>query len=357
MVGGIVERLSIKTPDDFISLMGHTLGYWPRESLVCIILDDRRIGATLRVGLPPAGADPDRYVQDVVKFIATDREATGVVFGIFTPAPWEPMDDRPYEEVMETLTEKLAQHNIKVRDGWIIDDTSYTSYFQLIPDPLARTPLDEIKTSELNAELVFRGSSIESGPGFRIPILARRDLSEEVFKNCLRIEAMTPPAATAKARTLWGALLNDAALPTDAQSAELLADFKFISVRDRLLADIPGLDDSMGNLLLGQTKRPPQWQRVDRAQELLLHLYTRADGPDAAPVLTSLGIIQWWEGKGSRAHQCFQHALEADPNYKLAQLSDQMVAAGILAPWAMDKSSAYQPPMSRGPRIEGMGMG
>ncbi|MDJ0318378.1 DUF4192 domain-containing protein [Arthrobacter antibioticus] len=356
MVGGTVERLSIKTPDDFISLMGHTLGYWPKESLVCITLDDRRIGSTLRVGLPKAEADTNRYVQDVVKFIATDREATGVVFGIFTPAQWEPLDDRPYEDVMESLTEELSRHNINVRDGWLIGETSFTSYFQLIPDPLARTPLDEIKTSQLNAELVFRGSIIEPDPGFRIPILARRDLSEEVFKHCIRIESMTPPVATAKARTLWGGFLEGADLPTDAQSAELLADFKFISVRDRLLADIPGLEDSLGDLLLGQTKRPPHWQRVDRAQELLLHLYTRADGPDAAPVLTSLGIIQWWEGKGSRAHQCFQHALEADPHYRLAQLSDQMVGAGILAPWAMDKNSAYQPPMSRGPRIEGMGM-
>ncbi|WP_195849373.1 DUF4192 domain-containing protein [Arthrobacter sp. AQ5-05] len=351
-----MERLSIKTPDDFISLMGHTLGYWPKESLVFITLDNRRIGSTLRVGLPASGMDTNQYVQRVVKYIANDHEATGVVFGLFTPAPWEPMDDRPYEDFMEALTGELSKHNIKVRDGWLIDDTSFTDYFQLIPDPQARTSLEDIKTSQLNAELVFRGSSIEPGPGFRVPILARRDLSEEVFKHCIRIESMTPPVATAKARKLWGGLLDGADLPTDAQSAELLADFKFISVRDRLLADIPGLEDNLGDLLLGQTKRPPHWQRVDRAQEVLLHLYTRADGADTAPILTSLGIIQWWEGKGSRAHQCFLHALEADPSYRLAQLSDQLVGAGIIAPWAMDKNSAYQPPMSRDRRIEGMGM-
>ncbi|WP_054009639.1 DUF4192 domain-containing protein [Arthrobacter sp. ERGS1:01] len=351
-----MERLGIKTPEDFISLMGHTLGYWPKESLVCLTLDGRRIGSTLRVGLPKEGADTARYVHDVVKCIASDREATGVVFGIFTPAPWEAMDEHPYEGVIGILAGELSQHNIKVRDGWIISETSFTNYFQIVPDPLARTPLETIKTSELNAELVFRGSSIEPGPGIRIPILARRDLSEEVFKNCLRIEAMSPRDATTEARILWAGVIDGATLPTDAQSAELLADFKFIAVRDRLLADIPGLEDSLGDLLLGQTKRPPHWQRVDRAQEVLLHLYTRAGGTDAAPVLTSLGIIQWWEGKGSRAHQCFQHALEADPNYRLAQLSDQMVGAGILAPWAMNKNSAYQPPMSREPRIEGMGM-
>lgn len=191
--------------------------------------------------------------------------------------------------------------------------------------------------------------------GFRVPILARRDLSEEVFKNCIGIEAMTPPAATAKARFLWGGLLDGSDLPTDAQSAELLADFKFISVRDRFLADIPGLEGILGDLLMGQTKRPPHWQRVDRAQELLLHLHS-GRRPRRCPYPDKSGIIQWWEGKGSRAHQCFQHALEADPNCRLAQLSDQMAGAGITAPWAMDKDSAYQPPMSRGPQIDELGM-
>ncbi|MDD0856764.1 DUF4192 family protein [Arthrobacter alpinus] len=136
-----MERLSIKTPEDFISLMGHTLGYWPKESLVCLTLDGHRIGSTLRVGLPKEGASTARYVHDVVKCIANDREATGVVFGIFTPVPWEPMDERPYEDVIGILAGELSQHNIKVRDGWIISETSFTNYFQIVPDPLARSPL------------------------------------------------------------------------------------------------------------------------------------------------------------------------------------------------------------------------
>ncbi|MDJ0356320.1 DUF4192 domain-containing protein [Paenarthrobacter sp. PH39-S1] len=351
-----MERLSIKTPDDFISLMGHTLGYWPKESLVCVTLDDRRIGATLRVDLPSPKSNPAGFVDDVVKYVSSDREATGIVFGIFTHADWAPGEDRPYEAMMERLAGELSARNIRLRDGWIIGEKSFANYIRMGSDSFLTHPIDRITSSELNAELVFRGSSIEASPDFRMPVIAQRDVSEDVIKHCRRIEAMSPPVAVANARKLWSNLLQNTDLPTDGQAAELLANFKFISVRDRLLADIPGLDDTMGDLLLAQTKRAPHWRRVDRATELLLHLYTRADGADAAPVLTSLGIIQWWEGKGSRAHQCFQHALEADPNYRLAQLSDQMVGAGILAPWAMDRNAAYQPRMSHGPRIEGMGM-
>jgi hypothetical protein len=72
------------------------------------------------------------------------------------------------------------------------------------------------------------------------------------------------------------------------------------------------------DILLGQTKQSPHWNRVDRASELLFQLYMRTDGTDAAPVLTSLGVIQWWEGHSSKAHACFQRALEADPEYRLA---------------------------------------
>lgn len=351
-----MERLSIQTPDDFIALMGHSLGYWPQESLVCVILDDRRIGATLRVDLPKPGRDAAPYVGNVVKCIANDRDATAVVFGIFTHAPWHPGDTRPYEATLESLAGRLSERDITLRDGWFIGESTFTNYLRMTDDAPVSYALDRITASELNAELVFRGSSIAAGPGFPVPVVAQRDINEEILKHTGRIEAMSPPVAINRARILWDSLLNGTEIPTDDQAAELLADFKFISVRDRLLADIPGIDDDMRDLLLGQTRQVPRWGRMDRATEVLLYLYGRADGVHAAPVLTTLGVIQWWEGRGSRAHECFQRALEADPYYRLAQLSDQLVDAGILPPWATDRNAAYQPPMNRGPNIDGLGM-
>src|SRR5688500_8364452 len=34
----IMEKLTITTPSDVLSFVGHTLGFWPQESLVCITL-------------------------------------------------------------------------------------------------------------------------------------------------------------------------------------------------------------------------------------------------------------------------------------------------------------------------------
>ncbi|MDF2050720.1 DUF4192 family protein [Arthrobacter sp. Cr_A7] len=47
-----MEKLTITTPSDVLSFIGHTLGFWPQESLVCITLDENSIGATLRIDLP-----------------------------------------------------------------------------------------------------------------------------------------------------------------------------------------------------------------------------------------------------------------------------------------------------------------
>lgn len=351
-----MEKLSIKTPDDFIALMGHSLGFWPEESLVCVILDDRRIGATLRVNLPAPGADTKHFVDQVVRHVGTDRQATGVVFGIFTQANWTPSELRPHEGVIEELTGRLSHQGVIVRDGWLVGESTFTNYLLMGTEGSVSYPLDGVLSSELNAELVFRGSSIEASPGFHIPVLARPALSTEIMRHCFRIEAMNPQAAITRARTLWSKILDGGREPTDEEAAELIANLKFTSVRDRLLADIPGIDDSMRDLLLGQTKQRPHWNRVERAAEVLFQLYMHTDGTDAAPVLTSLGVIQWWQGHGSKAHQCFQRALEADPDYRLAQLTDHLVRDGILSDWATDRHTAYQPPHTRGPEIGGMGM-
>ncbi|MBP2414239.1 hypothetical protein JOF48_003038 [Arthrobacter stackebrandtii] len=157
-----MEKLSIKTPDDFIALMGHTLGFWPQESLVCIVLDDRRMGATLRVNLPAPSADRDQFVDQIVRYVGTDRDATGVVFGIFTHASWTSNERRQHESALEELTGWLSQQGVIVRDGWLIGETTFTNYLHIGTPAGVIYPLDQVMNSQLNAELVFRGSSIDA---------------------------------------------------------------------------------------------------------------------------------------------------------------------------------------------------
>ncbi|KRE59416.1 hypothetical protein ASG92_22580 [Arthrobacter sp. Soil736] len=84
-----METLTIKSPADLLSFIGHTLGFWPHESLVCITVDTDRIGATLRVDLPRHDGGELGYARTVAEYLTHDPNATSV--GSVTPARlmWE----------------------------------------------------------------------------------------------------------------------------------------------------------------------------------------------------------------------------------------------------------------------------
>jgi hypothetical protein len=145
-----------------------------------------------------------------------------------------------------------------------------------------------------------------------------------------------------RARTLWTEMLDAKSFPPDEQIISLISGLQFPTIRDQLMADIPGIDEPMDRVLLAQTNSKPHWSRVEWAEQLLLHAYTRSSTRHSAPILTAIAFINWWEGRGSKAHQFLQLALEADPGYHLARLSDQMIGRGIVAGWTMDRNMAYR---------------
>ncbi|WP_258868488.1 DUF4192 family protein [Arthrobacter sp. RT-1] len=93
-------------------------------------------------------------------------------------------------------------------------------------------------------------------------------------------------------------------------------------MRDRVIPDLLGVDEPTQHLRFAQIEHVPKWSRIELAQKLLLHAYTRTSAEHAAPVLTSFGYINWWEGTGSKAHQFLELALDSDPAYRLARFSD-----------------------------------
>jgi hypothetical protein len=142
-------------------------------------------------------------------------------------------------------------------------------------------------------------------------------------------------------------MLDSKTFPTDEDCHALVANLQFPAMRDRLIADIPGVDEPLQQILFAQTEEPPKWSRIEWAQQLLLHAYTRTSAEHAAPVLTAIGYINWWEGRGSKAHQFLQLALDTDPTYRLARLSDQMIGSGLVAGWNMNKKHRLQNPALR----------
>jgi len=335
-----METLTIKTPADVLSFIGHTLGFWPRESLVCITLADNHVGATLRVDLPKPGTE-HRYAQTVAGYLAHDTNAAGVLFALYTTKLPEAGQSRPYAATIAALTGALAERGLTIREGLLVGDRRVSEYDG---DPAHRhsLPLRSIESSRINAEFVYRGSVIEPTDRIALPE-PWKDRNADAVDACVKqILDQDIRKALEAARDLWENMLDKAEFPTDTQTVALIANLQCPVIRDQLMADIPGIDEPMDRVLLAQTREKPQWSRVEWARQMLIHAYTRSSARHSAPILTAIAFINWWEGRGSKAHQFLQLALEADPEYHLARLSDRMIGAGMVAGWNMDKATAYR---------------
>ena len=339
---GIMEKLTIKTPADVLSFIGHTLGFWPQESLVCVTLNENSICATLRIDLPRQPGQELSYARTVAHYLTSDTTATSVLFAVFTTAPPQHGQAKPHAATIAALTGVLAGQGITIRDGLFVGDTTFSPY-DGEPGTSLALPVSSTQTSAINAEFIYRGSYIQ--PTDRIVLPTTHEAQTKaaaVERHMETIQSQQSDTALQQGRKLWADMLDSTEFPSDDDCHALVANLQFPAIRDRLIADIPGVDEPMQHVLFAQTESAPKWSRIEWAQQLLLHAYTRTSAEHAAPVLTAIGYINWWEGKGSKAHQFLQLALDNDPAYRLARLSDQMIGSGLVAGWNMNKNTAYK---------------
>ena len=141
---------------------------------------------------------------------------------------------------------------------------------------------------------------------------------------------------------LWMDLIDHGDEPTHAELAEVLAGLQHVGHRDQILADMPGINEPRGSTLIGATDEAPQWDRIDTSEKLLRQQLIIAAPTHAAAPLTMLGHICWWKGRATAAANYMHVALTFDPDYHLAKLLDQMLAAGVVSGWAQHKNSAYR---------------
>ncbi|WAH97387.1 DUF4192 family protein [Arthrobacter sp. MMS18-M83] len=266
-----METLTIKTPADVLSFIGHTLGFWPQESLVCITLYTNHIGVTLRVDLPKHDGG-ERALCANSRQLPSERHQRHQ-----RPVCRLHLDrsgqDKPYATMIAALTGALAERHITIRDGLLIGEETVSQY-DGEPNPNCALPLSMVDSSEINAELVYRGSSVARTGRITLPPSNKEATFHAVEDRVKTIEQSRDHGAIEKARTLWAGILEAKTYPSDDQTIALIANLQFAAIRDQLMADIPGVDGPMEKILLAQTPGKPQWARVEWAQQILLHAYT-----------------------------------------------------------------------------------
>jgi hypothetical protein len=155
--------------------------------------------------------------------------------------------------------------------------------------------------------------------------VARRDRSElicdveadakrqtDVAAHIVRIAELTPlPAAGLLQQWLdvGTAIGAGSELPSASVSAQLLHGLRNVRVRDDLMGEIAR--DPIG------------------LEPLLTWLASSCPTHEAAPIFTLTALPAWLRGDGARASQLLELALNADPDYRLAQLLDLGLSAGL----------------------------
>ncbi len=337
-----MEPIRISSPAVAISYMGHSLGYWPQESLVCVALDGAALGPTLRVNLPGTTDFIETYAERVAHYFGIDHDATAVLIALFTHQPWGQEHPKPFVTMIQGLKHQFSAAGLLVHHVWIVGPTSFAPYDGANPTFCGKeTPLTALETSTLNAELIYQGSLIEHNDTPAIPELFAA-VDHDAVESALRDMTTNPAKSLDAVYRLWTDLIDHGNEPTHEQLAKVLAGLQHVGLRDQVLADMPGINEPMGATLFGATDEAPQWGRIDSAEKLLRQLLTIAAPTHAAAPLTMLGHICWWKGKGTAAANYMHVALTFDPDYHLARLLDQMFGAGVVSGWAQHKNTAYR---------------
>ena len=102
------------------------------------------------------------------------------------------------------------------------------------------------------------------------------------------------------------------------------------------------------DVLVGQSRRAPQWRGMDAAFSVFTELLAAAaadrcaDREATAALLSLLAWIEWARGRGSRAQVYLIRCLAAYPGYRLAQLLEELLATGLFPLWARTAGTAWK---------------
>ncbi|GAB5080571.1 DUF4192 family protein [Arthrobacter sp. AD-310] len=161
------DHLVISGPQDILGFIPHSLGYWPESSLVAITMHGNRLGATLRLDLPGPRvlAAPAKYIRMVRGYLDADKEADGSLLAFFTGNA-AGAAAATYGLLLAALDSAL-QTTVPVREAWYVGADYWREAYCIDPSccPPQGRPLQMILDSAVNAEMVYRGSSVGPAPG------------------------------------------------------------------------------------------------------------------------------------------------------------------------------------------------
>ncbi len=346
-------------PRELLALIPYQLGFRPRESAVVVSLRRAvRVGLVARVDLADLG-DPRRGPQVARALVGhlIDDGAGAVVLVLYTDEPLQ-ADPTVGRRALAHLAD-AAEPYLLEPECWVVGPTGYHALECADRSccPPGGRPLSDLDGTRVGAEMVLLGAPVEAsredlGRVARVGSQARRSARRAGDRWAERARRASDPDALRRWRhdglCGWRALVagRAASAPAFGRCAAALDD---VLVRDAVLLDLvpgherladrvvagwngPEVGDALRAMVDPAAGVAPPAERVERAAEALRQV--AGHRPRAAvPALTLLAMLAWWSGDGARAAVLVERALDADPDYRLAGLLEQTLAAGMPPGW------------------------
>jgi hypothetical protein len=315
---------TLRSLGDLLAVVPYLLGFHPTDSLVLLALRDRRIVFQVRADLPIPAKVPE-VVTHLTGLVARHAASSAVLLGYGTGTRVTP--------VMLALRPALESAGVPVLDALRVADGRYWSY--LCTEPTCCPPdgrAYDTASTPVAAEAVVAGY---------VALPSREELAR-------RLGPSVGPARQAMTEAIRRADERLTALaescPGDPAAALLRAGRTAVDrAVQRQRAGLPLDDDELAWLtavLVYLPVRDHAWESVGGDLGTHVGLWTevvrRCDPELVVAPATLLSFAAWRAGEGALASIALSRALEADPDYRMAQLMGRALAGGLSpAEWAL----------------------
>lgn len=321
-------RLSVRSTADLIAAVPYLLGFHPTDSVVVVAMRGRRVIFAARGDLPAPGypVTTREAAAQITAIVGRQRADAVTVLGYGPAARVTP--------AVDAVAVAMDGASLPVFDLLRVTDGRYWSYLCDNPEccPADGTPFDP-STSAVAAEATFAGQvalpdrAALAGRVAAVTGAERVALSGAAERAAARLVALlegAPEADLLGMRTLRaaGAAAVDAAADRHRAGRRLTDDE--VAWLGLLLTHVPVRDHA--------------WEHIDGEEALLAgwsDVLRRVEPDLAAAPASLLAFAAWRGGQGGLAAVALDRAFEADPDYSMAVLLDDVLRRGV-TPSALD---------------------
>lgn len=333
-----------------ISTVPFTFGFLPAESVVVLSLDAEEksftIGATGRVDLDAlfAARDAGQFgaMVEITGPIARAGRSGGLV------AVWS--DVEGHEEASELL-EFVA--------GMMAAEWPFEYHW----GTFLVSPQGVLGMNADGEHMGWKDSLELTTTRFA---MGKEACSIPVGSASLRVPRLEDPEAAAPAATAWEDVMNSRwtgaltrALTREVQEAVEAGALADPEAQGRIGAALANRHFRDGLMVWALVGAPPtksfpavpveEWleladqapppDEVDTVIRLLLDVASNLPEGEAAPALGTAAFLSWFAGQGARPRELMEQALEEDPDYTLALIVRDCLAATLPPPWVRRRTA------------------